>query len=175
MPFIRPTIKTILAYIIVGFALIAIMFAVISISTTHWIHTIRMRAGFWKLCHLQPLACFNSVERSPAALSLVGLFLILIGLTSTFITEIIDCHLSSSIRSISVISVFSFGFGAFFLSMSYVTFSRVVIEFCYSYYLMIVGHIFAMIAAIMAGYLEGQRNTLVTTSITMSRLGVNRP
>ena len=175
MPFVRPTIKTILAYIVVGFALIAIMLALISISTTHWIHTVRIRAGFWKLCHLQPLACFDSVERSPATLSLIGLFLILIGLTSTFITEIIDCHLSSSIRCISIVSVFSLGLGTFFLSMSYVTFSGVVIQFCYSYYLMIVSHTFGMIATVMAGYLEGRRNALVPTSITMSRLNVNRP
>ncbi|CAF4827040.1 unnamed protein product [Rotaria sp. Silwood1] len=78
MPLTHPNITIILAYIVIGLALSAIIFIVLSISTTHWIHTIHMRAGFWKLCHLQPLACFHSVLRSPAALSLTGLFLIVI-------------------------------------------------------------------------------------------------
>jgi hypothetical protein len=175
MPLARPNITIILAYIVIGLTLSAIIFAVLAIGTTHWIHTIRMRAGFWKLCHLQPLACFNSMTSSPAALSLTGLVLIVIGLISTFIFDIIDWHLSSSIRFISFLSVCSLALGAFFFAMSYVAFSRITTQLCYSYYLMIVGQLLAMSAAIIASYLEGRRNALVSTSVIMSRLAVRRP
>jgi hypothetical protein len=170
MPLTRPNITMTLAYIVIGFTLSAIIFSIISISTTHWIHTVRIQAGFWKVCHLQPLTCFHSISRSPAALSLTGLCLIIIGLISTFIFDIIDWHLSSSIRLISLISVCSLTLGTFFLVMSYVAFIRLTAQFCYSFYLMIVGQLFAMTAAIVASYLQGQRNTLASTSVIMSRL-----
>ncbi|CAF2859856.1 unnamed protein product [Rotaria sp. Silwood2] len=175
MPLTRPNITIILAYIIIGLTLSAIILVVLSISTTHWIHTIRMRAGFWKLCHLEPLACFHSVVRSPAALSLTGLFLIVIGLVSTFIFDIIGYHAASSVRFISLLSALSLGLGTFFFVMSYVAFSRIVAQFCYSYYLVVAGQLLSMIAAILASYLEGRRNALVSTSAIMSRLVVRRP
>jgi hypothetical protein len=175
MPLTRPNTTIILGYIVIGLTLSAIIFAVFSISSTHWIHTTRIRAGFWKLCHLEPLACFNSITRSPAALSLTGLFLIVIGLISTFCFNVIDWHLSSSIRFISLVSVCSLALGAFFFAMSYVVFSRIAAQFCYSYYLMIVGQLLAMNAAIVASYLEGRRNALLSTSAIMSRLAVRRP
>ncbi|CAF3525734.1 unnamed protein product [Rotaria sordida] len=165
MPLTRPNITIILAYIVIGLTLSAIIFVVLSISTTHWIHTIRMRAGFWKLCHLQPLTCFHSIVRSPAALSLTGLFLIVIGLISTFIFDIIDYRVPPSVRFISLLSVFSLGLGTFFFVMSYVAFSRITAHFCYSYYLMIVGQLLSMGAVIVASYLEGRRNALASTSI----------
>jgi hypothetical protein len=171
----RPNITIILAYIVIGLTLSAIIFAVLSISTTHWVHSIRLRAGFWKLCHLQPLTCFISITHSPAALSLTGLVLILIGLISTWIFDIIDWHLSSSIRFISLLSVCSLTLGAFFFAMSYVAFSHIAAQFCYSYYLMIVGQLFAMSAAIVSSYLEGQRHALMSTAAIMTRLGVRRP
>jgi hypothetical protein len=175
MPLARRNITIILAYIVIGLTLSAIIFAVLSIGTTHWIHTIRIRAGFWKLCHLQPLVCFDSITRSPAALSLTGLFLVVIGLISTFTFDIFDWHLSSSIRFISFLSVSSLALGAFFFAMSYVAFSRIAAQFCYSYYLMIVGQLLATSAAIVASYLEGRRNALVSTSVMLSRLAVRRP
>jgi hypothetical protein len=175
MPLTRPNKTIVLGYIVLGLTLSAIIFGVLSISTTHWIHTIRIRAGFWTLCHLQPLTCFNSITRSPAALSLTGLFLIVIGLITTFIFDIIDWHLSSSIRFISLISVCSLTLGGFFFAMSYVAFSRIAAQFCYSYYLMIVGQLLAMSAAIVASYLEGRRNALVSTATIMTRLAVRRP
>ncbi|CAF1035548.1 unnamed protein product [Rotaria sordida] len=175
MPLTRPNITIILAYIVIGLTLSAIIFVVLSISTTHWIHTIRMRAGFWKLCHLQPLTCFHSIVRSPAALSLTGLFLIVIGLISTFIFDIIDYRVPPSVRFISLLSIFSLGLGTFFFVMSYVAFSRITAHFCYSYYLMIVGQLLSMGAVIVASYLEGRRNALASTSVIMSRLVVRRP
>ncbi|CAM4931445.1 unnamed protein product [Rotaria socialis] len=171
MASIRPKITVILAYIIIGLTLSAITLVVLSISTNHWIHTIRMRAGLWKLCHLQPIACFHSILRTPAALSLTGLLLIVIGLTATTIFYIIEGHhLPPSVRPISLITVFSLGFGTFFLVISSVTFSHIAAQFCYSYYLLIVAHLFSMTAAIVASYLEGRRNALVSTSTTVSRL-----
>ena len=175
MPLTRPSIKLILASIIIGLTASTILLAVISISTTHWVHSIRMRAGFWKLCHLQPLVCFHSITRSPAALALTGLVLVVVGLISTLIFDIIDWHLSSSIRFISFLSVSSLTFGAFFFAMSYVAFSHLVGQFCYSYYLMIISQLLAMSAAILASYLEGRRNALVSTSVILSRLAVRRP
>jgi hypothetical protein len=175
MPLTRPNRTIILAYIAVGLTLSAIIFAVLSISTTHWIHTLRIRAGFWTLCHLQPFACFNSITRSPAALSLTGLFLIVIGLITIFIFNIIDWHLSSSVRFISFVCVCSLTLGGFFLAMSYVAFSRIAAQFGYSYYLMVISQLFAMSAAIVASYLEGRRNALVSTSTIMTRLAVRRP
>ena len=175
MPLTRPNITSILPYIVIGLTLSAVIFVVLSISTTHWIHSIRIRAGFWQICHLQPLTCFVSITRSPAALSLTGLFLIVIGLITTFTFDIINWHLSSSIRFISLLSVGSLTLGAFFFAMSYVAFSRIAAQFCYSYYLMIVGQLFAMSAAIVASYLEGRRNALVSTAAVMTRLGVRRP
>ena len=175
MPLTRPNNTIILACVVIGLTLCAIIFAVLSIGTTHWIHTIRIRAGFWKICHLQPLACYDSITRSPAALSLTGLCLVSIGLITTFIFNIIDWQLSSSLRFISLISVCSIALGAFFFAMSYVAFSRIVSQFCYSYYLMIVGQLFATSAAIVASYLEGRQNALTSTSTITTRLVMRRP
>lgn len=175
MPFQRPNRTITLAYIIIGLIITAMLFAIVSISTTHWIHTKLMRAGFWKLCHLQPLSCFYSIVQTPAALSLTGLFFIMTGLLTTFIFNIVDWQVPSSIQYISLISVFSLGLGTFFFVMSYVAFSRIVGSFCYSYYLMIVGQLLSMTAAIVAGYLEGRRNALVSTSASITRLAVRRP
>lgn len=175
MPLTRPNLRLILAYIILGLTTCTILFAVLSISTTHWVHSQRMRAGFWKLCHLEPLACFHSITRSPAALSLTGLFLVVVGLISTLIFDIIDWHLSSTMRFISFLSVVSLTMGAFFFAMSYVAFAHLAGQFCYSYYLMIVSQLLAMSAAIVASYLEGRRNALVSTSVILSRLAVRRP
>lgn len=158
-----------------GLILSTILFVILAISTNHWIHTIRMRAGFWQLCHLEPIICFYSVIRSPAALSLTGLVLITIGLISTIIFYIFEWHLPSSVRFFSLISVLSLSFGTFFLVMSYVAFSRIAAQFCYSFYLMIVGHVLSMTAAIITSYIEGRRNALVSTSVTISRLAVRRP
>ncbi|CAF2041540.1 unnamed protein product [Rotaria magnacalcarata] len=170
MASIRPKITVILAYIIMGLTLSAIALVVLSIGTNHWIHTIQMRAGLWKLCHLQPIACFHSILCTPAALSLIGLFLIVIGLIVTIIFYIVEWNVSSSVRPISLISVFSLGFGTFFLVISFVTFSHIAAQFCYSYYLLIVAHLFSMTAAIVASYLEGRRNALVSASITIISL-----
>lgn len=175
MPLTRPNTTLILTYIVIGLTLSSIIFGVLSISTTHWIHTKRLRAGIWKLCHLQPLECFNLITRSPVALSLTGLFLIVIGLISTFVFDIIDWHLSSSIHFISLLSVCSLALGAFFFAISSIVFSRITAQFCYSYYLLIVGQLLAMNAAIVASYLEGRRNALLSTSTIMSRLAVRRP
>lgn len=175
MPLTRPSVRWILALIIMGLTACTILFAIISISTTHWVHSIRMRAGFWKLCHLQPLSCFHSITRSPAALALTGLFLVVVGLISTLIFDIIEWHLSSSLRFISFLSVTSLTLGAFFFAMSYVAFSHLAGHFCYSYYLMIISQLLAMSAAILASYLEGRRNALVSTSVILSRLAVRRP
>jgi hypothetical protein len=175
MPLTRPNRTIILAYIVIGLTLSAIVFAVVSISTTHWTHTFRIRAGFWKICQLQPFYCYDSITRSPAALSLTGLFLVVIGLISTFAFDIFDWHLSSSIRFVSFLSVSSLGLGAFFFTMSYVIFSHIAASFSYSYYLMIVGQLLTMCAAIVASYLEGRRNALVSTSVILSRLAVRRP
>ncbi|CAF0741038.1 unnamed protein product [Adineta steineri] len=175
MPLARFNLTSVLAYVIIGLSLSALLFAIISLTTTHWIHTIRLRAGLWQLCHLQPLTCFISIVRSPAALSLTGFFLIIIGLISTFIFNIINWHLPSSIRFISLISVCSLGLGGFFFAMSCVAFSHIAAQFCYSYYLMIVGQLLAMCAAIVASYLEGRRSALVSTTGIMTRLAVRRP
>jgi hypothetical protein len=175
MPLTRSNRTIILAYVVIGLTLSAILFAVVSISTTHWIHTFRIQAGFWKICHREPFICYDSITRSPAALSLTGLFLIVIGLISTFTFDIFDWHLSSSIRFISFLSVSSLALGAFFFAMSYVAFSHIALQTCYSYYLMIVGQLLAMSAAIVASYLEGRRNALLSTSVMLSRLAVRRP
>lgn len=174
MPFYRPNISTLLAYIVIGLTLSAMLFVAVSISTAHWIHTKQIRGGLWTLCHVQPLACFHSITRSPAALSLTGLGFILLAFASTLIFDILDWHLLEPIRSLSLISVGSLGLGAFFLSMSYTAFARLTAQFGYSLYLMIVAQLFTTMAAIVAGYLQGRRHILTCPSVFMTRLEIRR-
>ena len=174
MPFVRPNLPRLLAYLIVGLAASTMLLVVLAISTTHWIHTARIRAGLWKLCHLQPLACFHSITRSPAALSITGLCLIVLGSIGTIIFDLIDCHVSLSRRYLSFISLCSFGSAGFFLALSYLVFAHLTGQFCYSFYLMIMAQLFIMYAAMVASYLQGRRYALASASVIMTRLEVRK-
>jgi len=172
----RLNIKYILACTILGLILSTILFVIISLSTTHWAHSKYVRAGLWKLCHLQPVICFYSILQTPIALTITGFLLLLIGLFSTIIFDIFNYRFTSWFRYFSFASVSSLTLASFFFTTTCVVFaSQTTHSFCYSYYLMIIAQLLAMLAAIGASYLQGQRNALVSTSVIMSRLAVRRP
>lgn len=171
----RLTVKHILACTILGLISTTILFVIISISTTHWAHSKYVRAGLWKLCHLQPVTCFYSILQTPIALTIVGFILILLALFSTIIFDIFNYHFTSWIRYFSFVSVSSLTLASFFFTTTTMAFAHQTGSFCYSYYLMIIAQLFTMLGAIGASYLQGQRNALVSTSVIMSRLAARRP
>lgn len=175
MPIHRWNIKHLLAYVILGLISATILSVILSISTTHWMHSKYVRVGLWKLCHLQPLTCFYSLIRSPITLAIVGLVFISIGLVSIIVFEIFNYSFSSICRYFSFLSVCSLTLAGFFFAITCAVFARLAGSFCYSYYFMIAGQLLAMLAAIGASYLQGRRNALVSTSVIMSRLAVRRP
>ena len=174
MPFVRPNLPRFLAYLIVGLAASTLLLIVLAISTTHWIHTGRIRAGLWKRCHLQPLACFHAITRSPAVLSIIALCLIVLGSISTCIFDLVDWHVSLSQRYLALISVCSFSSAGFFLALSYLVFAHLTGQFCYSFYLMIIAQLLIMYAAMVASYLQGRRYALASSSVIMTRLEVRK-
>jgi hypothetical protein len=174
MPFTRPSTVMLLVYTIMALISSGILLVVLSITTTHWIHTSRVQAGLWQLCHLQPLACFHSFARSPTFLTLTGLSLIILGLISTIMFDLFDYQLSLSRRYLSFMSVCSLGFGSLGLLMGYIAYARLVGQFCYSFYSIIIAQWLIMIAAIFSSYLQGRRHILATTSIIMTRLDVRK-
>ena len=174
MPFKRPSTSRFLTYTILGLISIAMLLTIISLSTTHWIHTHRIRAGFWKRCHLQPLVCFHAITHAPAALTAIALCFLLIGLISTLIFDLFNRHLSYIRRHLSWISLSCLSLAGLFLLLSYLIFIGLTGQFCYSFYLMIIAQWLIMNASILASYLQGRRHISASTSIRLARLDVRR-
>lgn len=174
MPFTRPSTRLLICYLILTLIFIGIILIVLSLSTTHWIHTSRTRAGFWKRCHLQPSVCYYAVVHSPAVLTIIALCLLVISFFSTLFFDLFKIHLSFDRRQLSLISVSCLSLAGLFLLLSYLIFMGLTGQFCYSFYLMMIGHWLIMNACIFSSYLQGRRHVPTTRSTRSTPFAIRR-
>lgn len=174
MPFRRPSIRLLISYGILTLIFVGMILILLSLSTTHWIHTSRIRAGIWKRCHLQPSVCYHAILHSPAVLTLISVCLLVFSFISTLIFDLFKCRLSYARRYLSFISVACLSLAGFFLLLSYLIFIGLTGQFCYSFYLMLIGHWLIMNACTFSSYLQGRRHVSTSTSTRLTRFDVRR-
>lgn len=174
MPFRRPSISLLLPYTILGLISIALLLTSISFSTTHWIHSHRIRAGFWKRCHLHPSVCYSAITRSPIALTISALILLIIGFVTTLLFDLLKYRLSYARRHLAFLSLGCLSLSGLFLLLSLMIFIGLTKQFCYSFYLMAIGQWLIMNSVALASYLLGRRQIPTSPPRRTTRLDLRR-
>ncbi|CAF1418860.1 unnamed protein product [Didymodactylos carnosus] len=135
---------------------IAIVLALISISTDHWYTTHEQRAGLWKTCNIDNLitGCTRNPNRTPAVSALAGVILLLIG----FIISLLPHRSEYPPRYLSYVVIVALLIGTVLLVISYISYANNT-HFRllgYSYFLMVIVTILTLIAIAFLQYSSKQ-------------------
>ncbi|CAF1101845.1 unnamed protein product [Didymodactylos carnosus] len=150
-------------YIAVSLIALATLFCVLSISTNRWYDTSTIQAGLWKICRAGvgvPTLCYNSSTHTPTVLALSGLILIFIGLILTIVSSLYNLEQVKQKRNISYTAIIVLFIGSIILDITYVSYSNIQRQFGYSYFLMVISHLFTFLAVILVAFSTGSIHQL---------------